>query len=68
MNFPVPSDEDDPAVARKAVLSRWRPRGSAARPRKPTRRESVVAWCVFACGFVLGALVGLVMGNVLRKW
>jgi len=59
---------EDPAEARKAILSRWSARRSAARPRKPTRRESVVAWCAFACGFVLGALVGLVMGNVLRKW
>jgi hypothetical protein len=35
---------------------------------QPTRRERVIAWCVFVAVFVLGALVGLAMANVLRKW
>jgi hypothetical protein len=70
MNFPIPSDSDDPAEARKAVLSRCRPRGKVQRgPVKPTQGATkFIAWCLFACGFVLGALVGLAMANVLRKW
>jgi hypothetical protein len=37
-------------------------------PCPPTRRDRLIAWIVFAAVFVLGALVGLAMANVLRKW
>jgi len=51
------------AVMTPAVSKRVTPS-----PCPPTRHELLIACIVFAVVFVLGALVGLGMANVLRKW